>query len=107
MSPFNITFYHSNFPWKRKSDTNNENHMLLTTDNKVVFTLGSGISGNIENESNLALIQRAPEMAHLLSDVLHQLSTDLDLETIPGSQKYRMLEERIRTILSREEPKCQ
>lgn len=70
--------------------------------------MGSGIAGHHENEANLALIERAPEMAHLLGDILHQLSTDLDLDSVPGSKKYKYLENRIRGILAfnREEQVC-
>lgn len=43
--------------------------------------------------------QENEKLRTLLHDVLHQISTDSDLETVTGAAKYEALAERIRAVL--------
>jgi hypothetical protein len=53
-------------------------------------------------EGNAKLISKAPRMYHLLEDILHQLSTDSDLETIAGAKKYGAIIEQIKSVIEAE-----
>jgi hypothetical protein len=51
-------------------------------------------------EANSKLIAKSPKMYRLLEGILHQLSTDSDIETIAGAKKYESIIEQIKTILN-------
>jgi hypothetical protein len=53
----------------------------------------------IEILKNARLIEKAPKMKELCEDLLHQISTDSDLETITGRDKYKMFESRLRCLI--------
>lgn len=58
---------------------------------------------NDEAQANARLISAAPDMLSFIESMLHQLSTDSDLETITGAAKYKMLEQLAREIIAKAE----
>lgn len=60
---------------------------------------------NDEAQANARLISAAPDMLSFIESMLHQLSTDSDLETITGAAKYKMLEQLAREIIAKAEGK--
>ncbi len=64
-----------------------------------VATVVDGLNGT--SKGNAALLASAPEMFSLCEDLLHQLSTDSDLDEITGAEKYEAFTDRLRVIVSR------
>lgn len=57
------------------------------------------------DETAQAIVAAMGEAAAALSSVLHQLSTDSDLETIAGAAKYAALEKIVRRALAKIDPR--
>ena len=54
-------------------------------------------------ESNARLIAAAPELFEACRDALHQISTDSDLETVTGADKYKTIETGLRAAIAKAE----
>ena len=52
-----------------------------------------------DGTANAQLIKAAPNLLATCEDVLHQLATDSDLETITGAAKYERLTARLREVI--------